>query len=62
MPLSLPTEDCLAIVALQYASEELKGDRDFMLDVVPVNVRALQFASEELRGDRSFMLEALSRA
>ncbi|MDA8575970.1 DUF4116 domain-containing protein [Candidatus Marinamargulisbacteria bacterium] len=36
-------------VALQYASEELKRDREFIMKAVKKDGRALQHASEELR-------------
>ena len=45
--------------ALQYAAEELKADRDFMLEAVKKNGHALAHAAEELQADRDFMLEAV---
>jgi hypothetical protein len=43
--------------ALQYASNELKGDRDIVL-AVQENGHTLQYASEELRDDHDIMLAA----
>ena len=45
--------------ALQYASAELKADRDFMLAAVSQNGYALQFAAEALRADRDVVLAAV---
>lgn len=41
--------------ALQYASDEQKGDCDIVLAAVQNNGYALQFASEELKGDRAIV-------
>ena len=46
---------------LKYASDELKGDRDFMLEAVKQKYSSLPYASEQLRGDRDFMLEAVKQ-
>ncbi|CAJ1361959.1 unnamed protein product [Effrenium voratum] len=46
---------------LRHAPEELRGDREFMLEAVAQDGRALQYASEELRGTREFMLAAVAQ-
>ena len=48
-------------MALQYATDELRGNRDFMLKEVVACYISLQYASEELRGDPDFMMEAATR-
>ena len=45
--------------ALQFASEEQKHDRDFLMEAVRQNGRALRFASEELTHDRDVLMEAV---
>ena len=47
--------------ALQYASEELKGDREIVQAAVSQVGYALQFASAQLRGDREIVLVAVSQ-
>ena len=47
----LNTLSCMGSYCLQYASEELRRDRDFMLAAVTQNGFALQYASKELRND-----------
>eukprot|EP01047_Picozoa_sp_COSAG01_P065368 COSAG01_NODE_8820_length_2649_cov_2.457255_1_plen_304_part_10 len=49
--------------ALEYASEELRADRDFMLAVVAKDIwgRALEYASEGLRADRKVVLAAVAK-
>jgi hypothetical protein len=42
--------------ALEYASEELRNDRDFMLAAVKQYGYALAYASEELRKDPEIVL------
>ena len=46
--------------ALQYAAEELKGDREIVMVAVSQNGMALQFAKEELKGDREIVMRAVS--
>ena len=46
-------------MALQYATEALKVDREVVLEAVKENDMALQYASEALQGDREFLLEAV---
>ena len=45
--------------ALEYASAELKGDREIVMEAVKQNGRALEYASAELKGDEE--LQALSK-
>lgn len=45
--------------ALDAASEQLLGDRTFVLEAVRTDGLALRFASEELRNDHAVVLEAL---
>ena len=47
--------------ALRFASEELRGDREFMLAAVKQSGYALQHASDELRGDAEVVLAAVRR-
>ena len=46
---------------LQYASAELKDDREIVMEAVKQNGRALQFASAELQGDREFVMVAVKQ-
>ncbi len=48
-------------LALQYASEELQGDRNIVLAAVSQDGLALLFASEELQGDRNIVLAAVNQ-
>ena len=47
--------------ALQFASRELRGDREVALEAVKQNGLALESASEELRSDRAVVLEAVGQ-
>ena len=47
--------------ALQYASEELRGDREVVMTAVSRTGWALRFTSEELRGDREIVMKAVSQ-
>ena len=47
--------------ALQQASEELKGDREVVMEAVKQNGHALQHASEELKRDREVVMEAVKQ-
>jgi len=47
--------------ALEYASAELKGDREIVMEAVKQNGRALQYASAELQGDREIVMEAVKQ-
>ena len=46
-------------LALEYASDELRGDRKIMLAVTRENSSALRFASDELKADREIVLAAV---
>jgi hypothetical protein len=48
----------IASNALEYASENLKNDRQFVLKAVQSNGSALCEASENLKNDREIVLEA----
>ena len=48
--------------ALQYATEELRGDREVVMTAVAQHGYALEYATEELRGDKEIMEAALARA
>ena len=45
--------------ALQYASEELKGDREVVMAAIKHTSWALEYASEELKGDREVVMAAV---
>jgi hypothetical protein len=47
--------------ALQYASAELKGDREIVKEAVKQNGFALEYASAELHGDREIVVEAVKQ-
>jgi len=47
--------------ALQYASEELRADREFMLAAVQQRGWALKYASQALRADREVVLAAVQQ-
>ena len=44
---------------MQWASEEMEGDRELCTAAVTQNGAALQWASEELRGDRALCMAAV---
>ena len=46
---------------LEYASEELKSDREFILSAVKKNGSALEYASKELKSDREVVLAAVKQ-
>ena len=46
---------------LQYASEEIKKDREVVLAAVKKNGYALTYASDELKKDREFILAAVKQ-
>ena len=47
--------------ALQWASDDLKGDREIVLTAVSKEGRALEWASDDLKGDREIVLIAVSQ-
>ena len=53
--------EIINILKLQVASEELKRDRDFVLEAVKQNCNAIKYASEELKNDREIVLEAVKQ-
>ena len=54
------SDDALYAI-LQYASPELRGDRDIVLDIVKQNGRALTWASQELCEDPDVVLAAVQQ-
>jgi len=46
-------------VALEHASEELRGDKDVVLAALRNSVLAFRYASKQLRADKRFMLKAV---
>ena len=48
-------------LALQYATEELKGDRKIVMVAVSNNGFALRYATQELKGDREIVMAAVSQ-
>ena len=46
---------------LEYASETLKNDREFILAAANQKTDALEYASETLKNDREFVLEAVKQ-
>ncbi|MGZ3732343.1 MAG: DUF4116 domain-containing protein, partial [Parachlamydiaceae bacterium] len=60
-PKNLATAHVSILSALEYASEELKNDKEFMLAAVQRYGSALQYASEELKSDKEFMLAVVER-
>jgi hypothetical protein len=49
-------------LALAYASDELRADRDVVLAAVAHNGIALSYASDELRADRDMLLAAVAQS
>lgn len=47
--------------ALEFAADELKSDRAFVLQCVKAHGWALQHASDKLRGDREIVMEAVKK-
>ena len=45
--------------ALEYATDELCGDKEIVLAAVKGDGRALEYATKELQGDRDIVLEAV---
>jgi hypothetical protein len=45
-------------LALFFASDELRGDREVVMAAVAQNGRALEHASDEFRGDREVVMAA----
>ena len=47
--------------AISGAAEELKGDRETVMEAVRQDGLALKYATEELKGDREIVLAAVSQ-
>ena len=47
--------------ALEHASEDLKGDRELVMQAIAQNGHALVFASDRLKGDREIVMQALAQ-
>jgi hypothetical protein len=45
---------------LRYASENLRGDKDFMLDIISKYGDALKYASTDLKNDKDIVISAVS--
>ena len=48
--------------AFEFAPEELRGDKDFVLAAVAQNGLAFKFASQKLKGDKDFVLAAIEKS
>jgi len=46
---------------LDYASNELKNDKEVVLAAIKNNPEALEFASDKLKGDREIVYESVSK-
>jgi hypothetical protein len=46
---------------LQYASDDLKADKEVVLAAVTQNGNALQYASEDLKADKEVVLAAVTQ-
>ncbi len=51
----------MVFVITIYASEELKNDKEVVLEAVKTNGFALNDASEELKSDKEIVLEAVKK-
>ncbi len=47
--------------AFEYASKKLKGDKEFVLDIIQQDASAFQFANVELRNDKNFARAAMQK-
>ena len=47
--------------ALQFATEELRGDHEIVMQAVSEDGFALDFATQELKGDREIVMQAVSQ-
>ena len=57
-PLQLSNEDGLA---LQFCSEELRGDFEIVMEAVSQHGQALEYAIEKLQSDRKIVMQAVSQ-
>ena len=55
------TQDAYATDYLEYASQELRKDREVVLRAVTNNGRALRYAFEALKGDKKLVLAAVTQ-
>jgi hypothetical protein len=46
-------------LALKYISEELKNDKDFILQVIKNNIYGLKFVSDKLKNDKDFIIDCI---
>ncbi len=46
-------------ISLEYASEELRNDREIVLEAIKNSGYAILYASEELQKDRNFIMKAV---
>ena len=60
-PPPVPPDHRCRLWALEYASLELRADREVVLEAVQQDGRALQYASEELQADREVVLAAVQQ-
>ena len=47
--------------ALEHASADLQGDKDFVMEAVKQDGWVLQFASADLKGDKDIVMEAVKQ-
>ncbi len=52
---------CRIVCSLEFASDELKKDREVVLTAIRNYVNALEVVSEELRGDKEIVLAAIQQ-
>jgi CxxC motif-containing protein len=45
--------------SLQFASNEIKNNKEFMMEAVKIKPATLQYASEEMKNDKEIVLEAV---
>ncbi len=48
-------------IALLYASDRLKNNKEFMLQVVDINIKSLEYLGDKLRNDSDFILKAFEK-
>jgi hypothetical protein len=45
---------------IEFVSEKLKNNKEFIIKAVEINIRNLEFASENLKNDKEIVLNAVS--
>jgi hypothetical protein len=45
--------------AMRYISDELRDNKEFMLEAIKINIMALQYASERIKNDKDFIINAI---